>query len=227
MRYGADRRSLLQLYRSLVRSRLDYRCIVYGLASNSVKGCLNAIHHTGIRIATGAFRTSFIPSLLVEADEAPLALRHQELSMRFSYKLAQDPANPAYAVVFSQQLLDLQRERRPGMQLFFSRMDAALVECSLRKNDVVRLNYTAESPWTLATPEVDLSLAALPKTRMVTSVLLSEALSRINSWEGYTTVYTDGSMSSNGVGSAFVSGGTCRSCPLPPSAFIYTLNYTQ
>ena len=33
--WGADQHTLLHLYRSLVRSKLDYGCIVYGSAKNS------------------------------------------------------------------------------------------------------------------------------------------------------------------------------------------------
>ena len=35
MDWGADRKVLLRLYRSLVRSKLDYGCIVYGSARQS------------------------------------------------------------------------------------------------------------------------------------------------------------------------------------------------
>ena len=34
--WGADQKTLLCLYRALVRSKLDYGCIVYGAASNNI-----------------------------------------------------------------------------------------------------------------------------------------------------------------------------------------------
>ena len=37
---GADQETLLHLYRSLIRSKLDYGCIVYGSARGSSCGCL-------------------------------------------------------------------------------------------------------------------------------------------------------------------------------------------
>ena len=45
----------LRLYRSLVRSKLDYGSIVYGSASKSLLQQLDPIHHQGLRIALGAF----------------------------------------------------------------------------------------------------------------------------------------------------------------------------
>ena len=55
---GGDRSVLLNLYRSLVRSKLDYGSFVYGSARKSYSKCLDTIHHQGLRLAFGAFRTS-------------------------------------------------------------------------------------------------------------------------------------------------------------------------
>ena len=67
--WGADRKVLLHLYRTIVRSKLDYGSIVYGSARESYLKTLDTIHHQGIRLALGAFRTSPADSLLVEANE--------------------------------------------------------------------------------------------------------------------------------------------------------------
>ena len=61
--WGADRTVLLRLYRSLIRSKLDYGCIVYGSARKSYLQMLDPIHHQGLRLALGAFRTSPVNSL--------------------------------------------------------------------------------------------------------------------------------------------------------------------
>ena len=61
--WGADRTVLLRLYRSLVRSKLDYGSIVCGSASKSLLNQLDPIHHQGLRIALAVFGTSPVPSL--------------------------------------------------------------------------------------------------------------------------------------------------------------------
>ena len=61
--WRADRTVLLRLYRALVRSKLDYGSIVYGSARRSVLKQSDQIHHQGLRIALGAFRTSLAQSL--------------------------------------------------------------------------------------------------------------------------------------------------------------------
>ena len=70
--WGADGIVLLRLYRALVRSKLDYGSIVYGSARKSYIGMLDTVHHQGIRLSLGAFRTSPVESLYVEANEESL-----------------------------------------------------------------------------------------------------------------------------------------------------------
>ena len=76
--WGADRTVLLQLYRSLIRSKLDYGSIVYGSAIKSYLLMLDTVHHQGLRLALGAFRTSPVESLYVEANEPSLYLRREK-----------------------------------------------------------------------------------------------------------------------------------------------------
>ena len=85
--WGADRKVLLHLYRTIVRSKLDYGSVVYGSARESYLKTLDTIHHQGIRLALGAFRTSPADSLLVEANEPSLNDRREKLSLQFALKL--------------------------------------------------------------------------------------------------------------------------------------------
>ena len=79
--WGADRIVLLRLYCSLVHSKLDYGCIVYGSACQSILKQLDPIHHQGLWIALGAFRTSPAQSLYIEAHEPSLTTLWLKLSL--------------------------------------------------------------------------------------------------------------------------------------------------
>ena len=72
--WGGDTDILLQLYRSLIRSKLDYACQIYGSARKSYLKMLNPIQNQGLRLALGAYRTSPETSLHAEANELPLEL---------------------------------------------------------------------------------------------------------------------------------------------------------
>jgi hypothetical protein len=93
---GADSTVLLNLYRSLIRSKLDYGCIVYGLARPSYIKLLDTVHHQGLRLSLGAFRTSPVESLNVEANEPSFVNRRIKLGMQYATKLKAYPSNPAH-----------------------------------------------------------------------------------------------------------------------------------
>ena len=82
--WNADRTTLLHLYRSLIRSKLDYGSIVYGSARKSYLQMLDTVHNQGLRLALGAFRTSPVSSLNVEGDEPSLWLRREKLSLQYA-----------------------------------------------------------------------------------------------------------------------------------------------
>ena len=82
MDWGADRKVLLKLFRLLVRSKLDYGCIVYGSARQSYLRKLDSIHKKGLRLALGAFRTS-VNSSYAEANEPSLNLRRKKVSLQY------------------------------------------------------------------------------------------------------------------------------------------------
>ena len=52
--WGADRTTLLKLYRSLVISKLDYDCIIYRSASKTALAKLDPVHYQGLHLSLGA-----------------------------------------------------------------------------------------------------------------------------------------------------------------------------
>ena len=69
----------------------DFGCLVYGSARPSALGSLDRVKNAALRICLGAFRTSLLPSLHVEAGELPLYLRLQQLSLQYIVKLRLNP----------------------------------------------------------------------------------------------------------------------------------------
>ena len=67
--YGADRLLPLCVFTSLIGSRLDYGSVVYGSATKTALKMLDPVLHLGLRLASGAFRTSPVQSLYAECDK--------------------------------------------------------------------------------------------------------------------------------------------------------------
>ncbi|XP_035204893.1 uncharacterized protein LOC118179840 [Stegodyphus dumicola] len=88
--WGAERCSMLRIYTALIRSKLHYGYVIYGLARPSVLLKLDPVHHQVLRICCGAFRTSPVQSLYVICFEPSLEFRLKQLSIDLHYKVIFD-----------------------------------------------------------------------------------------------------------------------------------------
>ena len=77
--WGGDRTTLLKLYRSQVRSKLDYGCVIYAAVRKSYLQMLEPIHNQRLR----AFP---VASLYVEVDEPSLYSRREKTLFAICYK---------------------------------------------------------------------------------------------------------------------------------------------
>ena len=120
--WGADKSTLLKLYKWLVRSKLDYGCFIYGSTRKSYLCCLDSIHHMGLRLALGALRTPPVESLYVEANEAPLILRREKLALQYFTKLQSCPSNPAFECTINPTYKELFARKESAIPSFGIRM---------------------------------------------------------------------------------------------------------
>lgn len=102
--WGSDRVTLLKLYRALVRSKIDYGCMIYGSASERVLNSLQPVQNKAIRLATGAFRSSPVASLAAESGEPPLNIRRAQLILQFYTHVQLLPNSPTYKCIHRTQL---------------------------------------------------------------------------------------------------------------------------
>ena len=99
--WGADRNSKLRLYQALVRSRLDYRSVVYNSACSTHLQIVRVIQTTCLRICLGAFCTSPNVSLQVEANDPPPPIRDLKLKLNYALNVKSNAENPANQALFS------------------------------------------------------------------------------------------------------------------------------
>ena len=86
--WGSNTKTLLMLYRSLIRSMLDYGCEAYDSASESSKKVLNSMQYMSLRICAGALHGTSLAALQVEMDEPPLELRRKMLTEKYHVHLS-------------------------------------------------------------------------------------------------------------------------------------------
>lgn len=85
--WGAERDTLLLIYRAMIRSILDYGCVVFGSAAKSLLCNSDRVQAKALRVCCGAFRTTPIPALLVEMGELPLRISRHKLGIHYWSKL--------------------------------------------------------------------------------------------------------------------------------------------
>ncbi|GFR04982.1 putative RNA-directed DNA polymerase from transposon X-element [Trichonephila clavata] len=197
-RWGADRASLLRLYRALIRSKLDYGSVVYSSACKPLLKILDPVHHQGLRLCLGVFRTSLVESLYAEAYVPPLDLR------RNLYDFNSHRSSLTYSQPFHFRIRDL------------------INDLNLNIGRIAVCKISEMPPWKVIYPKVDFTLSCYSKAYTPMSTYRTLYLEHRELFSDYEPIFTDGSKSESHVGSAVVSLSTVITDALPISASIYT-----
>ena len=199
--WGADKSTLLKLYRTLVRSKLDYGCAVYGSAKHYILKSLDPIHHQGLRIALGAFRTSPVQSLYAEAGEPSLRHRRLKLSMTYFLKLKSLPDNPCHNVINNPPPSEL-FERTKTIAPFGTRTLPHIEEANIEPNSIDSQYERTPPPWEHSNIMFDISQSCFKKEQTSETVLRKEFQQLRERYNSYFEAYTDGSKSEHKVAAA-------------------------
>lgn len=205
--WGADRKTLLRIYRAVVRSKLDYGSFIYGSANKSKLKMLDPIHHQGLRLATGAFRTSRIESLYCESGEPSLYQRRNMLLCSYGVKLRAQPEHNTYKHFHSMALdfryrRDPRRPRPAGV-----RFREGLSELDIRLPNIKVIEYPPTPPWIMNRPKFDLSLSQSLKNFTPNFIYRQRFYEILSQLPYNSIIYTDGSRVNDRVGCSFVVDG--------------------
>ena len=215
--WGADRTTLLRLYTSLCLSKLDYACQIYGSACRTLLEKLDVVHNMGLRICTGAYRTSPVDSIYVDSGMPPLSIRREELSLRFLAKSLTSKSNPNY------KYIKTPIDRAPNKPRLPKSLEVRLAkevrDVGLHTAKIEETGYPKYPPW--RNPPIRLCITAGGKKDMTSEVVKSEFLKHVGQ-HNTKHVFTDGSKSATGVGCAVVAGDVVIKRKLPPSCSIFT-----
>ena len=214
--WGADRKVLLRLYRALIRSKLDYSCIVYGSARPSYIKRLDTVHNQGLRLCLGAFRTSQVQSLYLEANEPPLDMRRKRLSLQYGVKLMSNEA------VFQSDIVATYEAKERAIKPMGLRIERYLDEVGFHTHVIAPYTLMKTPPWKLIVPTVCFDLCKYKKSDTDPTLYRLHYSELIESFTDYTHIFTDGSKDGDKTAAAFVCQSFEFSKRLPDKVSIFT-----
>jgi len=200
---------------------------VYNSASHTTKSLLDPIENEGLRIATGAFKSTPVASLQILTNQMPLDLRRLHLSLKYYYKLRSHITNPAFSSVVPRHTL-LSHPSRTSPQPLFHLLnqfidDHHLPRCMITPAFSYNLLNITRPSWSVQPFSLNTDLLAFPKATTEPHVYRQNFHFLLTAfYEDHFHIYTDGSKVDWGVGAAAVGVGVLRRMSLPKQASIFT-----
>ena len=223
-RWGADQYTLMKIYRALIRTKLDYGCVIYSTASETLLKSLDSIANEALRIATAAFKTTPSESLYILANELPMHYRRKLMTAKYFCKLRSQLGNPAfkYAVPnYYGQTFEAKRLTPPfSIRARNILKDMEITNLYIKAAFSYQIYSQSTPAWKIDLPEVNLAMVEYPKNTTTSGIYRQVLASILEEHSSELQIYTDGSKSEGGVGSAVVCEGRISASSLPSCATI-------
>lgn len=221
--FGADRKTLLHLYKALVLPVIEYGAIVYEGGHKSYVQKLDAVQNSFLRIATGAMKSSPVSALLVESFIAPLHLRRIEQTLRYVAKIELQPYHNTFVAIHTLPGIHHDylgpSEKRSGLTIA-SRVNKFCKDINLIKPRVSPSPKLVKPPWELARRHVKM-LFDSPKSSF-TPAEVQQKFNRLRSkYSRIPFIFTDGSKDNEHTSNAFVCGQHFDVARLPDGTSVY------
>lgn len=221
---GADRYTLIRLYKAMIRPILEYACHILDGPGNAMVETLESVQNACLRIATGALRTSPVLPMLIDTDIYPLRLRRMDLTLRYCLKTRGLHDHPCHSLMNRTDRLrnvDKQYMKRMSGFPLYERMQTTCDELGfvLPMGTVTKRSRIA--PWRRSFCEIHQLMHGMGKSADVIQVQSAFHDFR-NAYAGASFIFTDGSKTLDGVGCAYVHNHVRRRYRLPDQCSIFT-----
>ena len=219
--FGSDRTLLLKIHQCIVLPILDYGSILYATAIKNIVDSLNSVHHSGVRISTGAFKTSRITSLLVDAGLPPLHLRRDKQLLKYSLKIFSFSSHPLYNELNDNTNLAKYKKRTLRYQPFVARVLIAHEKYNFPRPKTDLQKFHKKPPWTLNI-HTDITLSTYSKNTTAPIIYRQLYRQKHEQYKDHYKMYTDGSKQHDETGCAFVTSQFSSKYHLPDHSSIFT-----
>ena len=210
--WGADRRTLLHLYTTLIRPILDFNAFLFGNISQTQSNKLESIQNSALRVAIGALRTTPIKNLNIETNIPPLVRRREYQLLRYLARSAARPETTSFSIM-SQPVPDELTDRQFKFPTINIRIKKLLNEYKVPFPHIIRCP-PLQAFW-MNTPIETTLLFSDPKATLIPEDIINMFNQFKSEHQDASFIYTDGSRADNRTGSAFLVDGYLQSSRLP------------
>jgi ribonuclease HI/exonuclease III len=188
--WGATKTALLQIYRALIRSSLEYGASLFYTASKYQLSRLDRIQTRCLRISCGAIKTTDLHDLQNECGEPPLELRRQHILLRHFTRVIADAGNPANSCLIP--------DWRTEWAKFKEHKQPIIARLAIGK-DILNIKTQSKMapdhpPWRIIPTGVDISLAKMIRKKTDDPEDMKRCTTDfIEQYKDGTHIYTDGS----------------------------------
>lgn len=182
--WGGQTTTLIQLFKSLILSKLNYGIIIYKNTNKSNLKIINTIYNSGIRMTLGAFRTSPAESMYNITNIPPLEIKTAELELVYAARIIRQRDNPASKVI--------------------EKLKRKAYEKHIPLDFIIKSEKSLQSPWSLNF-NINTELTKFYKKDTMPSTYRSNMNAILEQYQDYTSIFTDASKLENGSGIAAMS----------------------
>lgn len=201
-KYKTSTENLLNIYKTLILTKLEYGSVAYHTATASNLKLLDPIHHKCIRICLGAFRTTPIQSLYVESNIPSLDNRRKIACIQYYFRTLEIHPNNT-SINFhdhSKDLIFINRIRGPFPVGF--RIRRYLQEFEIGVPKIITQTIPHFPPWFVPYINVCFELNKTYKNDLTPTQLKQSFLSHKH--KNRIEIFTDGSKTPIGTGAGVV-----------------------
>ena len=152
----------------------------------------NEIINTNTLLLTFNSVVISVESLYVEAEDPSLYLRREKLALQYAIRLAANPSNPTFKVIFAphiaQDLIDLYDNKPNAIRSFGLRIAPLLTSANINKEQIETQSVSEIPSWCIRKPIIDLALHSEKKSESNPHLLKLQSY-----YSDHEHIYTDGS----------------------------------
>ena len=194
---------LLNVYKALMLPRIEYGSQAYSSAAPTTLQTLDPIHNQALRICLGAFRTTPLASLYVEANINSLENRRQLANMNYYFRIHQIEKQNRHS-----NIIDFERNFPiSNTKTFGFKVRETIKKYKVGNFEILKIKPLPIPPWLIPKVDICFKICEKSKNNFTTEELKQSFYEHKH--DSRISMYTDGSKSDNGTGAGVVVFRKC------------------